>query len=268
MARRPIAAPTRKPILLPPARPNVGVRVAYQARLDKLIDQMGRSYQRAIGAAWRRKPPVMAQDESPAAALREVLNRLGREWEARFAEFASVEGRRFTKEAFRSADHSFAASLKKAGFSIQFKMTAAANDLTQATIAEQVGLIRSIPEQYHTQVQGIVMRGVTVGRDAQVIADGLQHQLGVVKRRAVVIARDQTNKATATITRARQAEIGITEAVWLHSSGGKQPRPEHVAFSGKRYEIAKGAYLEGVWTWPGYEINCRCVSKSVIPGLE
>jgi uncharacterized protein with gpF-like domain len=65
----------------------------------------------------------------------------------------------------------------------------------------------------------------------------------------------------------RQKELGITKAIWVHSGGGKHPRPEHVAFSGKEYDVEKGAYLEGKWTWPGFEINCRCTSRSVIPGF-
>ncbi len=96
----------------------------------------------------------------------------------------------------------------------------------------------------------------------------MEETYGVTKRRAAFIARDQNNKATAVFERTRHVEIGVTEAIWLHSAGGKVPRPEHVAFSGKKYDIRKGAYLEGKWTWPGVEINCRCVSKPVIPGFE
>jgi hypothetical protein len=32
--------------------------------------------------------------------------------------------------------------------------------------------------------------------------------------------------------------------------------------------VADGAYLENRWTWPGYEINCRCSSRGVIEGFE
>jgi SPP1 gp7 family putative phage head morphogenesis protein len=153
---------------------------------------------------------------------------------------------------------------------VRFKMTEAARDVMSATIAEQVGLIKSIPAEHLTDVQGIVMRGVQVGRDLGTVSRDLQHQFGVTKRRAATIARDQNNKATASITRVRQQELGIIEAEWLHSAGGKQPRPTHVANSGKRYLIADG-WLDPALNrriWPGTEINCRCVSKSVIPGLD
>ena len=90
----------------------------------------------------------------------------------------------------------------------------------------------------------------------------------MTRRRAILIARNQNNMATATVCKTRQMELGIKKAIWVHSSAGRNPRPEHVAFNGKEYDVAKGAYLEGVWTWPGREINFRCVSRSIIPGLQ
>ena len=159
------------------------------------------------------------------------------------------------------------AKLKKAGFAIEFKMTATANDVMQAIIGEQVGLIKSIASQHLSEVEGLVMRSVSQGRDLKTLSDELQERYGVTKRRAALIARDQNNKATASMNRVRQEELGITEAIWLHSHAGKEPRPSHMAANGKRYNLSEGMKLDGKYTWPGVEINCRCVSRSVIPGL-
>lgn len=265
---RPLTAPTRRDIHVAPVRPNLGVQIAYQRKLDQLIEAMNRAVTRAIKATWRRDPPELAQDESSPAALQDTINRLSREWAGKFTDFAQTAGRKFAGDAIGSADRSFAAGLRNAGFTVQFKMTPAAQEILTATIAEQVNLIRSIPAEYLTQVQGYVMRSVSTGRDLASLSEALQAQFGVTKRRAATISRDQNNKATAAITRARQTELGITQGSWLHSSGGVSPRPEHVAASGKKYDIAKGMFLEGKFTWPGVEINCRCVSRSIIPGLE
>ena len=159
--------------------------------------------------------------------------------------------------------------LKDAGFAVEWKLTPAANEVMQATIGEQIGLIRSIAQQHLTAVEGLVMRSVTTGRDLKQLTDDLQHQFGVTRRRAALIARDQNNKATATITRVRQQELGITHAVWVHSHGGKEPRPSHLK-AGKEgvvYEIAEG-WLDpdvGERIWPGTLINCRCVCKPIMP---
>lgn len=45
------------------------------------------------------------------------------------------------------------------GFSINFRLTRQMNDILQATIAENVGLIKSIHTAYFNQVQEIVIRG-------------------------------------------------------------------------------------------------------------
>ena len=263
--RRYLTTPTRRAIHVAPVRANVGLEFAYQRAIDTMIVRMHNAVARAIIAAYRRKPPEMAADESPAAGLQDAINRLGREWEERFDDFARSRGRTFGNAAAQQTDKSFAAQLRKAGFTVQFQATKAWNDVKQATVHANVGLIRSIPAQHLDAIEGIVMRAVQVGGDLHTIASALQAQFGVTKRRAAFIARDQSSKATAAITRCRQTELGITEAIWMHSHGGKTPRPEHVAFNGKKYLIAKGAFLEGKWVWPGTEINCRCVCRSIIP---
>jgi uncharacterized protein with gpF-like domain len=74
------------------------------------------------------------------------------------------------------------------------------------------------------------------------------------------------------MNRARQEELGITEAVWLHSHAGKKPRPTHLANHGKRYNVAEGWFDPDPKVrkhiWPGELINCRCVSKSVVKGFS
>ena len=266
---RTLTAPTKRPIRLRPVRPNAGLTAAYQRRLDKAISDMAAHVISAIQTCYLRKPPELAQDESPAAALKAALAGLAREWESRFDDLAQGAGRKFARDATAAADRSFAAALKHAGFTVEFKLTPAVNDVLQATIAEQVGLIKSIPAEFLTQVEGSVMRSVQVGRDMHALSQELQQHFGVTRRRAAFISRDQNEKATATITRARQQELGITQAMWLHSFGARHPRPTHLANNGKLYDTATG-WLDpaiGKRIWPGTEINCGCVSRSVIPGM-
>jgi SPP1 gp7 family putative phage head morphogenesis protein len=149
--------------------------------------------------------------------------------------------------------------------SVRFTMSAAARDVLQATTGANVALIKSIAAQHLSEVEGLVMRSVTEGRNLGYLATQIEARYGLTKRRAGLVARDQNNKATATLQRVRQQGLGITHAVWVHSRAGAHPRPEHVAFSGQQYEIDKGAFLEGEWVWPGTAINCRCVCRPVLP---
>lgn len=255
-------------IELGPLRPSAAIKSKYQARLEREIEDMHRSAMWFVRGAYDRAEPEMALDASPARELRAILRKWGRRWQARFDELSPKLAEYFATAAGERVDGELKRMLRKAGFTVRFKASRAQNDVLQATIAENVSLIKSIAENHLTQVEGIVMRSVQEGRDLATLSKALEGQYGVAKRRAAGIARSQNNMATASLTRVRQRELGIKQAKWLHSAGGKHPRPEHVAFSGKLYEVDKGAYLEGKWTWPGREINCRCVSIPVIPGFD
>ena len=257
-----------QPKTLAPVHPNAGLQMAYRRKLESMVDDLHASLLWWLRSAYRANTPEMAQDESPAMALRDVMRKLSRRWQRNFDRGADDLAGWFAKAAADRSDKALQQILRTAGFSVRFKMTDAANDVMQATIGEQVGLIKSIASQHLSQVEGMVMRSVSTGRDLGTLTKELEERFGVTRRRAALIARDQSNKATATITRVRQRELGVTEAIWMHSHGGREPRPSHVEFSGQRYDIEKGAFLDGKWVWPGTEINCRCVSKSVVPGFE
>lgn len=256
-----------KPVTIRAVHPNQGLEVAYRQRLDALIEEMQASLVYWLKARYRANPPAMAQDESAAMAMRRAMGELSRRWQSRFDRAAPDLASYFATAVGQRTDAALKAALKKAGFTVEFKLTREANDALQATIGENVGLIKSIASQHLSDVEGMVMRSVAAGRDLGTLTKDLQARYGVTKRRAALISRDQNNRATAIITRVRQEGLGITEAVWLHSAGGKHPRPSHFAFNGQRYNIAEGALIDGERIYPGSLIGCRCVSKSVIPGL-
>jgi hypothetical protein len=257
----------RPAIELRQVRPNDALRIVYRRRLEAVTLEMHESVMYWLRAAYRANEPEMALDASPAAALRAAIRKLSRRWLRNFDKLGPELARYFAKAAADRSEVQLKAMLRDAGLTVKFKLTAGQNDAHQAVINENVGLIQSIPEQYLARVEGAVMRSVQVGRDLGALTKELQSGYEITKRRAAFIARDQNNKATAVFTRVRQTELGL-QARWLHSSGGKVPRPEHVAFSGKTYDPVKGAFLEGKWVWPGTEINCRCVSVPVIPGFK
>jgi SPP1 gp7 family putative phage head morphogenesis protein len=196
-----------------------------------------------------------------------MLAKLTRRWTKRWNDASKSLADYFAQDVSDRSDAQLKSILKKAGISVQFKMTPAQRDIIKATVNANVSLIKSIPQQYLGQVEGIVMRSVQTGRDLGQLSKDLQTRLGVTKKRAALISRDQNNKATSALQRARQQEIGITEAVWMHSHGGKEPRPTHEANDGKRYKVATGWFDPAVKKniWPGELINCRCTSRSVLP---
>jgi SPP1 gp7 family putative phage head morphogenesis protein len=262
-----ITSPTGKPIALKPVRSNAGIEAAYRKRLTVLIDEMHASIIYWVSAAYKANPPEIAQDDSPAMAMRELMRKMAKQWQAKFDKGADKLADWFATKNKDNSDRTLKSILSDAGFSVEFRTTAPVNDAYQAIIGENVNLIKSIASQHLTQVETMVMQSVQQGRDLGTLAKGLQKQFGVSKRRAALIARDQNNKATAVITRTRQQALGITQAKWRHSHGGKTPRPSHVKADGQTYDISKGMYLDGEWVWPGTAINCRCTAQPIIEGF-
>ncbi len=254
-------------------RPSAPIRNRYEARVHALLDIMSADVIKAVRRQWESDEPetvLLGADKSPSELLRELMRRLAKHWQNRFDDLADSMADYFATAVQKRCDLTLANQLRKAGFSIRFKMTPAMRDAFNAVRAENVSLIRSIGSQHLAKVEQLVMQSVSQGRDLGTLAKELQRQTGISKRRASFIARDQNNKATATMRAVREQEVGITEGIWMHSGGGKEPRPEHKSFAGKRFKLSEGHdFGDGFGkVLPGQAINCRCTWRPVIPGFE
>lgn len=246
---------------------NRGEAARYRQRMLALIDEMHSSVIYWLRATYREAPPAIAQDASPSRKMQRTLRELAKRWRKRFDEEAPKIAEAYLKGSFKNTDSAMRSALKDAGWSVKFEMTPAMRDAFDASLAENVGLIRSIPEQYLQQVEGSVMRSYTRGRDLATMVKEIRQIYPKAANRAVIIARDQSNKANSVVTAARQLELGIEEAIWMHSHAGKTPRPTHVAMNGKRYKVREGMWDSAVqrFVFPGELINCRCTGRSVLP---
>lgn len=253
-------------------RPNVGIEAAYRAKLDRLVEEMHGSVVYWLKASYRANEPRIALDETPADALRKTMAQLSRRWLKKFDEAAESLAEYFAQSVEKRSTAALKKILRDGGISVEFKMTPVMRDVLDATVNQNVSLIKSIPAQYLDQVQGMVQRSVQTGRDLGQLADDLQSRLGVTKRRAAFIALDQNNKATAAFNRVRLAEAGIDEAEWVHSSASKEPRPTHVKASREktRYKVSQGWFDPAVnrYIQPGEEPGCKCFGKPVVKGFS
>ena len=261
-----------KDIELRPLHPNAGITAAYRTKIDQLIDQMDRSVQYWVLVRYKNNEPVMAFDDAmPSSELIRTIRALAKRWQKAFDKAAWDLADYFTGAVHARTDATLRKILRDGGFSVKFRMTRGMRDVLNATRAQNVALIKSIPQQYLKNVEGAVMRSVQAGRDLGQLSSFLQDNYGVTKRRAAFIARSQNNLATAAINKTRQQELGL-KAKWRHSGAGKHPRPTHVKAGKDRviYDPARGWYDPAVkrYIWPGSEPGCKCVSISVIPGFS
>lgn len=186
-------------------------------------------------------------------------------WSKKLLSMANKIAKDMAKKSLYTYDKQLKRTLKSHGFAVDLQLTPYMKEVLQGSIAENTALIRSIGNQYLEKVQTHVWEAVLSGLDTHQLSKNLQHDFGVASRRANIIARDQMHKAHSAIEIARREEIGITEAIWRHSGGGKEPRKSHVRANGKRYDIKKGLLIDGEYIQPSQKINCRCTSQAVLP---
>lgn len=214
--------------------------------------------------------PGLAHDATPTKELQRALIRWGDKWIKRFDLMSNRLSLDFAAKNQRATETAMQSAFKKAGFTVPFKATRASVEAYHAVAAEQVGLIRSIAQRYHADVQVQVWESVKRGGDLKTISEKLAKSYNVSRKRAALIARDQNAKAKATIEAVRHQELGIKQAIWMHSHAGKEPRPTHVKMNNKLYDLDKGMWDsdEQKYVHPGELINCRCTMRPYIPGFE
>lgn len=268
-----LKAPGRKPVAVPAFHANRGTQMWYYHALQNLLASMKQDMLEAVRAAYGLDGPGIgyAQDApSTVTRLQRALKKWGDNWANNLDKMSLDIASKFASKSWRDTDFSMAAAFKKAGFTVEFSPTRKTLDTYKAVIAENVGLIKSIPQQYLKDVQTQVWQSVTKGADMATLSANLRKSYGVSIDRAALIARDQNNKAKAVLENTRRQQLGLKRAIWMHSHGGKKPRRTHVAMNGKPYDLDKGMYDEdeGEWIWPGQLINCRCTSRAIVPGFE
>jgi uncharacterized protein with gpF-like domain len=223
-------------------------------------------------AQLRSMPSLIAQDQSqPIYDLRRRMRQLTTRWEDRFGEAAPRLARYFSRSVAQRSDKTLRDILKRAGIAVEFQTTPLQTQVLGALIEGQVGLIRSIAQEHLADVTGLVSRSVLAGSDLGTLTRELENRYGVTRKRAALIARHQNNMANAVLTRVRQQQLGIRKAIWMHSLAGREPRRTHLANHNKEYDVTEGWYDPDPRVrrrvYPGELINCRCISKSIIPGL-
>ncbi len=257
---------------------DVGLRRKYADKLVALVTEMHRSTVYWLMAEYKRQLPrveklmatdgamALADDASPARDMLARLRQQMRRHRAIIDEKAQGYAEWFAARANSGATARTKASLSEMfGFTVGMKgITRNVNNVLQSVIAENVALIKSIPEKYFTELEGLVMRSVRTGRDIATLTDELEHRYDVARDRALLIARDQNNKASASISRARMQDAGVEMAIWRHSSRAKHPRPSHLEADGKIFPLSEGLLIDGEYIFPGEEINCGCTAAPYV----
>ena len=193
-----------------------------------------------------------------------VIDSLVNRWQKNLDTLSDQIAKDMVGKAKTNYDKRLHNMLRKRGFTVNFRNSADVNEKTLIAIGENTALIKSIGNEYLDKVRSAVWRSVKGGYDVESLIKQLRQIDGVTDRRAKNIAKDQVAKANQAFEDARAAELGITEAEWLHSSAVKEPRHEHVKANGQRYKLSEGIKFSNGWFKPSEDYGCMCRKRLII----
>lgn len=251
--------------------PNAGIRAAYAARLEKEIAAMQKSISYWVESAYKKRESEIVGDASPARDILDRFDKESRRWLKRWNWLAERLGVRVVKRLGKTSASALRRAFADAGFTVKFEGNRIVNTVTQSLIAENVGLIKTIPRHYLAEVRGIITRGVSMGNDVSYITKEIEKRYKLEKHKAKRIARDQVNKANEAINTAWARKFNITKAHWVHIPGVKSSRPTHKAMDGEEFNIDEGLYDSNKYVMrfvkPGELPYCQCTQRYVIPQI-
>lgn len=285
----------RKPKAPKPVMPSQDAERYYRGQMNGLVRLMATALMSELAPELKRlKPDYIADSvrtmdgwtDQILAAIRRVSSRFT---SSLFdAQIARVAASTVSRAEADNAEH-FRDSVNQA-VGIDFQLITKPKgmvDYLEASTAENVNLIKSIPRDYFEKVESLVLGGMKDGLAPTAIAKQIQAETGVTARRAKLIARDQTSKLNSDLTRQRQAAAGIEfyksvdagDVRVTGNPGGKYPNAkiscwgiarQDIGYGVGIYKVADGATWKGVTNLhPGkHHILCRCVGLAMIPGVN
>lgn len=259
-----------------PRDPTAKIERFYRNQLKKLVAEMNRRIMEEVmpvvrgeKAEYQVKDSVPTKDawaDNVIASLEKVSQDLT---EGAFASQFERLAQRTVSMAEADTTDAFLKSVNEAtGVDMS-------NMLDQEGLAEYVQsatyqnskLIKNLSNDYISGIQTAVLGGVRGGDAPSKIAKKIQEKTGVQRRKAELIARDQTSKLTGEITERRQKQAGIRYFRWVTS------KDERVGDDHKRAARRDVGYGPGVYRWdkppqegvPGNSTrpNCRCTATPV-----
>jgi SPP1 gp7 family putative phage head morphogenesis protein len=250
---------------------NAAIQDRYVKELQALTKQMTaqtiREYTKIIKLMQSEN---IGMDASPASQARIMANQLLLKFASLFKRKAQKMAERMVMQTASASKSSLHQSLKELSGGLSIKtdiFNGKLKEILKATVVENVNLITSIPEQYLTNIQGVVMRSIQSGTGVNEIKQRLLEYEGQTLRKARNTALDQTRKAYNGVNKARMESIGIKKFEWIHSGGGQTPRVHHQEMDGKIYSFDDLPVIDprtGERGIPGQAINCRCVMRPLV----
>ena len=256
-----------------PFIPNAAITQKYERELIRLSEEMAKQSRRQIVKFFQSETATefFGMDDTIASQSRILVKKMRERFSKIFMIESTKLSERMVRRTVKATGTGVQASLRELSGGLTIPVSSITPHMTEiikAAVAQNVTLIRSIPERYFDDIEGAVMRSITTGRGLQDLVPALLRHEGVTIRQARTIARDQTKKTYAALSRERAIDAGIEEFEWVHTGGGKEPRRLHkFDLNGKIFRYDDPPVIDertGERGYPGDAINCYCIARPIV----
>jgi len=227
----------------------------------KLADEFEQVWARAIDelqAAW---PKRFDADDEREKLIDQVLNGLEMEW-------STVDFGRFIDGVFKAVtskiDENIKDDTQKAlGIDPQYENQDVVEGLLDRRSKTTINKMKGVGEAAKAEMSSLVREGFDKGWATETLGDKIQERVGIGRRRAQFVARNEMGNLYAEHTQARQDDIGVTHYIW-RTSLDERVRASHSAKEGERFSWRQPPADTG---HPGEDYNCRCTAEADLESI-
>lgn len=234
-------------------RANRGAEAEYQRQLLQVA--------RRIGAVIDMLAPG-----GPTAAASDAITRLLDRYAETLTGWAEVAALKMLRAVDRQDRNAWMAHSKEMGRQLTNEITnTPTGALFRSLLAEQVGLIKSLPTKAAQRVHDLTTQALVDGTRSNEIAAEIARSGQVTASRAKLIARTEVARTSSMLIEARASAAGSEGYIW-RTAGDGDVRDSHKEMNGKyvRWDTMP-TLSDGTTTHAGQIYNCRCYPEPVIP---
>jgi SPP1 gp7 family putative phage head morphogenesis protein len=239
-----------------------GIGIEYNTALQKIVREIKKDIDEQLIPVLRAEQRNYTAD-SWFDRIQVVLDRLRNKWNSpQFASIATQIASKFVTSVDGRVE-------KNLGLDV-YGDDAQLQTIIDMSVFDNTRLIKTIPEQYLSQVESIVVTNTRAGNRSSAMVTALTEQFGVRSRHAKFIARDQTAEVNSAIATERMTSVGYEMFRW-RTSRDSRVRDRHNAIANKITEYGPGVYRfdnpplsdKGVPILTGQDFQCRCTMSPI-----
>jgi len=240
-----------------PVPPPASVSSRYAKTMQALVKLCANDYANKLMAL------EQSAFDAPADKFAVLLKALRSKWSKVFTKHAETMAGDFIADIATKSSTSTWQAIREMTDALTLKppkFSEAMQKALDVQAKENVSLIKDLGKDIHDRMAKAVAQSVHTGGLKSIYDEAMLIE-GMTSRRAVRIAVDQTKKLHSKIADERMRAAGVGGVQWFHSSAVRVPRPLHVSYHGKIFDLNDPPVIDletGERGWGGVLIGCQC----------